>query len=82
MSLFLIFIFRKKSEKYVIFEISFVKFSNVSKNKYFGAKNILMAYQDSSDELPDASRIEELILKTGGKVYEIPFLPGSHYAFL
>jgi hypothetical protein len=54
----------------------------VSKNKYFGAKNILMAYQDSSDELPDASRIEELILKTGGKVYEIPFLPGSHYAFL
>jgi hypothetical protein len=54
----------------------------VSKKKYFGAKNILMAYQDSSDELPDASRIEELIKKAGGSVFEIPFLPGSHYAFL
>jgi hypothetical protein len=54
----------------------------VAKRKYFGAANILMAYQDSYSDLPDASRIEDLITKVGGAIYDIPFIKTSQYAFL
>ena len=48
---------------------------------YFGAGHLLLAFQESSQRLPHASRIRDLIMKRGAKVKAIDFLPGNYYAF-
>ena len=50
-------------------------------NNWFGAKHILLAYQDSCKELPQADRVGKLAENTGAVVEDIEFLPGHHYAF-
>lgn len=59
------------------------KFSQdyVSKNKYFDSKKLLIAYQDSTEELPIADRVAKLAKKAGAQIYDLEFLPHSHYVF-
>lgn len=48
--------------------------------KWFNAKHILLAYQDSCREFPDAERIGKITENAGAVIEDIEFLPGSHYA--
>jgi hypothetical protein len=52
----------------------------VVKKKWFGAKHLLIGFQDSHDELPYASRLGELAKKDGAKITDIQFIPHNHYA--
>lgn len=60
------------------------KFSQdlVIKRKWFGAKNILLAYQEPSGSIPYADRINSYAALRGAKIGQIEFLPGNFYAFL
>lgn len=49
---------------------------------YFGAEHLLIAFQESTHHLPDASRIGDIVMKRGAKVEAIDFLPRHYYAFL
>lgn len=49
--------------------------------KWFNSKHILLAYQDSSNNWPDADRVGKLAAKSGAAIEDIEFLPGHHYAF-
>jgi len=54
----------------------------VINQKWFNAKNLLIAYQDSDDEhLPDADRIGKIGQEMGGIIEDIKFIPGNHYLF-
>ena len=53
----------------------------VGGHKWFNSKHILLAYQDSDKELPDADRVGKLAISTGAVIEDIEFLPGNHYAF-
>lgn len=52
----------------------------VVKNKWFGAKHLLIGFQDSYSELPYASRLGDLAKKDGAKIIDISFIPNNHYA--
>lgn len=59
------------------------KFSQdyVLTHKWFNSKHILLAYQDSSNILPDADRVGKIAASTGAVIQDIEFLAGNHYAF-
>lgn len=48
---------------------------------WFNAKNILLAYQDNNDKLPEAGRVGKLAADFGAVIEDIEFLRGNHYAF-
>ena len=48
---------------------------------WFGAERLLLGYQDSSEQLPDAGRIEQLSRSAGCKIEPVGFLGGNSYAF-
>ncbi len=54
----------------------------VSQHKFFSARQILLAYQDSCSDLPNASRVENIIKRAGGSIYDISFIRTSQYGFL
>lgn len=49
---------------------------------FFGAKHLLVAFQESSESLPDAYRIKDILAARGATIQAIDFLPGNYYAFL
>lgn len=53
----------------------------VRDRQWFGAKHLLIAYQDSSESFPDADRIGKIAAGAGAVVDDIEFLPQNHYAF-
>lgn len=53
----------------------------VTTRQWFNSKHILLAYQDSSNDLPDADIVGKLAAKSGAAIEDIEFLPGHHYAF-
>ena len=55
----------------------------VVSHNFFDSKHMLMAYQDSSEKLPDANRIGKIAKKMGAVIERIDFLPGSgnYYIF-
>lgn len=54
----------------------------VLKKNWFGAKRILLAYQDNPAGLFNPSRVGKLARDKGAIIEDIEFLPGNHYAFL
>ncbi len=54
----------------------------VVKHQWFGAKHLLLAYQDSNQDLPEANRVGKMAQKKGAVIADIEFLPGNHYAFI
>ena len=50
-------------------------------HNWFGAKHILLAYQNSYKELPDADRIGRLAIDDGATIYDMDWLPINYYAF-
>jgi len=50
-------------------------------HEWFNSKHILLAYQDSNKDLPDADRAGKLAKSIGAVIEDIEFLPGNHYAF-
>lgn len=53
----------------------------VMTRQWFNSKHILLAYQDSGNDWPDADRVGKLAVKSGAAIEDIEFLPGHHYAF-
>lgn len=53
----------------------------VRNHDWFHAKHLLLAYQDSSDEFPNAERVGKMAADGGAVIENIEFLPGNHYAF-
>jgi hypothetical protein len=53
----------------------------VLQQNWFGAKHILLAYQDHNQKLPDSGRIGKFAETSGAIIEDIDFLPGHHYAF-
>lgn len=53
----------------------------VKDQHWFEADHLLLAYQDSSIDFPNAERIKEITTDTGAIIEDIEFLPGNHYAF-
>jgi len=49
---------------------------------FFGAKHLLVAFQESSESLPDAYRIKDIVVARGAMIQAIDFLPGNYYAFI
>lgn len=49
--------------------------------KWFGAKHLLIGFQDSIKVLAHASRLGKLAAKDKAKIIDIEFIPGNHYAF-
>lgn len=47
---------------------------------FFNSKHLLLAFQDSSHKLPNATRLGRLAEKRGARVETINFLPGNYYA--
>ena len=52
----------------------------VVKQDWFGAKHLLIGFQDSYTDLPYAERLGTLAKKDGAKIYDIAFIPNNHYA--
>ena len=50
-------------------------------HEWFNAKHLLLAYQDSRDDFPEAERVGEIAANNGAIIEDIEFLPGNHYAF-
>lgn len=48
---------------------------------WFGASSLLLAFQESSAELPHAGRLRALAEHAGAQVIPFPELPGNSYAF-
>lgn len=53
----------------------------VVNQNWFNANNILLAYHDSDEKLPDSGRLGELAANAGAIIEDIELLPGNHYAF-
>lgn len=53
----------------------------VSSLNFFDAKHLLLAYQESSHQLPDAGRLGDIAVTHGAVIEPIEFLPGNYYAF-
>ncbi len=54
----------------------------VVEHNWFNAKKLLLAYQHSDSNLPDADRVGKLSTEAGAKIEKIDFLPGNYYSFL
>lgn len=52
----------------------------VVKKKWFGAKHLLIGFQDSTPDLKHASRLGDITKKAGAQIIDIPFIPNNHYA--
>lgn len=52
----------------------------VASRGWYGARRLLLAFQDSSAELPDAGRLGALAQRDGARVERIGFLPADSYA--
>jgi len=50
-------------------------------HEWFNSKHILLAYQDSNNNFPDADRVGKFAANIGAVIEDIEFLPGHHYAF-
>jgi hypothetical protein len=48
---------------------------------WFGAQRLLLAFQESSADLPDAGRIRQCAEGAGAVVAAVPELAGNSYAF-
>ena len=53
----------------------------VVQRKWFNARHLLLAYQESGKDVPDAERVEEMAKGNGAVIEGMPFLAGNHYAF-
>lgn len=53
----------------------------VLKSDWFGAKHLLLAYQDNPTGIFNPSRVGRLAENKGATIEDIEFLPGNHYAF-
>ncbi len=53
----------------------------VTEKAWFGAKHLLLAFQDSSSMFPSAGRVGELAASVGATLKPVPYLPGNTYAF-
>lgn len=53
----------------------------VINHKWFNAKHILLAYQNSCSKFPDAERTGKIAADDGAIIEDIEFLPGNYYAF-
>lgn len=54
----------------------------VADRDWFGARRLLLAYQDSNDEFAAASDVGVMAKARGAAIHPIDFMPGSYYAFL
>lgn len=54
---------------------------NVSVSEWFGAKHLLLAFQENSRIMPDAKRLGDLVEVAGASVQPIAHQPGNYYAF-
>jgi len=54
----------------------------VVNHRWFDSKHVLLAYQDSSTNLPNADRIGKIAAGMGAVIEDIEFLSRNHYAFL
>ncbi len=54
----------------------------IASSRWFGAQHLLLAFQESNPDLPDASRIESLARSAGARIFEVPVLKRQHYGFL
>jgi len=61
-------------------ESSLVAQDYVFHRDFFGANGLLLAFQDSSEEFPNADRVGKLVVKRGARIEPIDFLPGNYYA--
>jgi hypothetical protein len=52
----------------------------IDEKGWFGAKHLLVGFQDSTADLKHASRLGELAKKDGAKIIDIKFIPNNHYA--
>lgn len=50
-------------------------------NKWFNCAKMLLAFQESTVNLPDAGRIRKLAVDVGCAIHPIKFMPGNSYAF-
>jgi hypothetical protein len=48
---------------------------------WFGADHLLLAFQESSQALPEAARVGDLARAAGAEVVPLPHPPGNFYAF-
>jgi hypothetical protein len=48
---------------------------------WFGARHLLIGYQDSHPAFPDAGHIGELARHSGATIEDLPLMLGQHYAF-
>ncbi len=57
------------------------KFSQdyVDSLNYFNADHLIIAFQESSQSYPDASRVGEVMKRRGAEIEPIGFLPGNYY---
>ena len=53
----------------------------VVSKQWFGAKHLLLGFQDSTKELRYASRLGKIAANDGATIVDIDFIPGNHYAF-
>lgn len=53
----------------------------VAQRNWFSAKHLLLGFQESSSDLPDASRVENLARIAGATIEDVPVLKRQHYAF-
>lgn len=53
----------------------------VSKLKWFGAKHLLLGYQEKCDAFKGSEEIGIMVQKSGGFVEEIDILPSNYYGF-
>jgi hypothetical protein len=53
----------------------------VSLKRWFGAKHILLAYQDRNEKFPAADRITDMLDGRHTVSETVPYAPGSHYLF-
>jgi len=53
----------------------------VMSKKWFGARHLLLGYQDRGGAFPYGDRVGILAAQHGAVIEDIGFLPGNHYAF-
>lgn len=52
-----------------------------TEHNWFGAAHLLLGYQESNSDLPDASNIQNLAIRANARVENIPGMNAQHYAF-
>jgi hypothetical protein len=52
-----------------------------SQRRWFDANHLLLAYQDTNQAVPYASRLGEIASRAGAFTMDFEFLPGNYYAF-